>query len=85
MNFNWKTMSLSQKIAAVIAGIAVVIWVLTKINPNLLPIDMTYPAIALVTVCEAVAYWKENRKWAILFLVAAVVCFASFLLSLSLA
>ena len=77
---NWKTMSLSQKIATVIAGLAVVVWVIPKVKPDLLPFDPTYPALAVFTVCEAVIYWKEKRKWAILLIAAAVICIASFLL-----
>ena len=59
-------MPLSHKIATVIAGLAVVALLIPKVQPNLLPFDPTYPAIAVVTICEAVACWKEKRKWAYL-------------------
>jgi hypothetical protein len=56
---NWKNMPLSHKIATVIAGLAVAVWLVHRVQPNLLPIDPTYPAIAVFTVCEAVVCWKE--------------------------
>ena len=48
----------------------------------LLPFDPTYPAIAVVTVCEAVTYWKTKRTWAWLLIAAAVICFACSVLEL---
>ena len=81
---NWKNMSLSQKIATIIAGLAVAVWLLHEVQPNLLPIDPTYPAIAVVTVCEAVVYWKEKRRWAYLLIAGAVISLASFFLGLML-
>ena len=80
----WKNMSLSQKIFTVIAGLAVVVWLFCKVKPTLFPVDPTYPAIAVVTFCEAVVCWKENRKWAYLLIVGAVICIASFFLELML-
>ena len=80
----WKNMSLSQKIFTVIAGLAVVVWLICKVKPTLSPVDPTYPAIAVVTFCEAVVCWKENRKWACLLIAAAVICLACFLLELML-
>lgn len=70
---NWKNMSISQKIATVIAGLAVVVWLIPKVKPDLFPFDPTYPAIAVFTLCEAVAYWKQNRKWAYLLIAGAVI------------
>ena len=81
---NWKNMSLSQKIATVIAGLSVVIWLIPKVKPDLFPFDPTYPAIAVFTLSEAVAYWKQNRKWAYLLIAGAVISLASFLLELTL-
>jgi hypothetical protein len=81
---NWKNMSLSQKIATVIAGLAVVVWLIAKVQPKLLPFDPTYPAIAVVTICEAVAYWKTKRTWAYLLIAGTVIFFAAFLLELTL-
>ena len=78
----WKDMPLSHKILTVIAGLAVVVWLICKVKPNLFPVDPTYPAIAVVTVCEAVVYWKEKRKWAYLLIAGAVISLACFFVEL---
>ena len=70
---NWNNMPLSHKIATIIAGLAVAVWLLAEVRPGLLPFDPTYPAIAVFTVCEAVVYWKKQRKWAYLLIAAAVI------------
>ena len=77
---NWNKMPISHKIATVIAGLAVVAWLIPNVKPDLLPIDPTYPAIAVFTACEAVVYWKQKRTWALLLLAGAVICMACFLL-----
>lgn len=79
---NWKNMTIAQKIATVIAGLAVVVWLIAKVQPNLMPFDPTYPAIAVFTICEAVTYWKTKRTWAYLLIAAAVICFACSMLEL---
>ena len=81
---NWKKMPLSHKIATIIAGLAVVVWLINKVEPNLFPMDPTHPAIAVVTVCEAVVYWKTQRMWAYLLIAGAVVSLAFFFLGLTL-
>lgn len=81
---NWKNMSLAHKIATVIAGIAVVIGAIGMAKPDLFPIDPVTPAIAVFTLCEAVVYWKEKRKLAILMIAAAVISMACFVLELML-
>ena len=81
---NWKNMTLAGKIATVISGIAVAVWLIHQIKPDLFPIDPTYPSISLFTLCEAVVCWKTRRKWSYLLIAAAVICFASFILGLSL-
>ena len=80
----WNDMPLSHKILTVIAGLAVVVWLICKVKPNLFPVDPTYPAIAVVTVCEALVYWKEKRKWAYLLIAGAVISLACFFLELML-
>ena len=80
----WKNIPLSHKIATVIAGLAVVVWLICKVKPTLSPVDPIYPAIVVVTVCEAVVYWKDKRKWAYLLIAGAVICLACFLLELML-
>ena len=77
-------MFLSQKIFTVIAGLAVVVWLICKVKPTLFPVDPTYPAIAVVTFCEAVVCWKENRKWAYLLIAGAVISLGCFILELCL-
>lgn len=81
---NWKNMPLSHKIATIISGIAVVVWLINKVKADLFPVDPTYPAIAVFTICEAVVYWKEKRKWACLLIAGAVVSIAFFILELML-
>ena len=81
---NWKNMPLSHKIATVIAGLAVVVWLIHQVQPNLLPVDPTYPAIAVFTVCEAVVYWKKKRTWAYLLIAGAVISMAFFFLEMML-
>lgn len=79
---NWKNMPISHKIATVIAGLAVAIWLIPMAMPNLLPFDPTYPAVAVFTLCEAVVYWKEKRTWACLLIAGAVISLACCLLEL---
>ena len=81
---NWKNMTITQKIATVISGLAVVVWMIPKVKPNLLPVDPTYPAIAVFTACEAVVCWKQNRKWAYLLIAGAVISLAFSILELTL-
>lgn len=81
---NWKNMSLSGKIATVIAGLVVVAWLIFKVKPDLLPVDPTYPAIAVFTVCEAVTYWNTKRKWSYLLIAGTVIFLASFIMELTL-
>ncbi|MBR5226064.1 MAG: hypothetical protein IKV90_10455 [Clostridia bacterium] len=84
MNMKWKDMPLSHKIATVVACIALAIWMISHAKPALFPVDVTCPAIALFTVCEAVTYWKEKRKWAYLFIAGAVISMVCYILQLSL-
>jgi hypothetical protein len=81
---NWKNMPLSHKIATIIAGLAVVVWLIPKALPDLLPFDPTYPAIAVFTICEAVTCWKEKRKWAYLLIAGGAISIACFVLELML-
>ena len=69
-------MTLSQKIATLISVLAVVVWLISKVNPNLFPIDPSYPAIAVFTICEAVVCWNHKRKWSYLLIAGAVVSMA---------
>ena len=75
-------MPLSHKIAAIISGLAVLVWLIHQVEPTVFPFDPTCPAIAVFTVCEAVVYWKEKRKWAYLLIAAAIISFGCFALEL---
>ena len=80
----WKAMNLMQKIATIVAWVAVLLLVVSKVKPELFPIDMAYPGIALLTVCEGLVYWSYKRKWAYLLIAAAAICMACFILELCL-
>ena len=77
-------MPLSHKIATVIAGLSVVVWLIHQVKSDLLPVDPTYPAIAVFTICEAVVYWKKRRTWACLLIAGAVISMVFFVLELCL-
>ena len=77
-------MPISHKIATVIAGLAVVVWLLHRVKADLFPVDLTCPAIAVFTICEAVVYWKTKRTWAYLLIAGAVISLAAFILELTL-
>ena len=81
---NWKNMSISQKIATIISCIAVLVWLISNIKPDLFPIDLSYPAVAVFTVCVAVICWKNRRKWAYVLVAAAVMSIAFFIWGLTL-
>ena len=81
----WNDMTKMEKVLFVISCIAAVLVVASMVKPGLLPEDITYPAIAVFTVCEAIAYWNKNRKLAYLMIAAAVISMASFVLGLCLA
>ena len=72
----WKNMSKMQKIMLVIASIAAFL-VVVAMRYKEIP---TYPFVAVFTLCEAMLYWKKERKWAYIMIVGAIisiVCFMS--------
>jgi glucose-6-phosphate-specific signal transduction histidine kinase len=79
----WKNMPLFHKIAMIVSLLAVAVWVVYEVKPDLFPIDLTCPAIAVFTACEAVFYWKR-RPWGYLLIAAAVISTACFFLELML-
>ena len=83
-NMNWKNMTPMQKVVFIITCIAAALVVAINLKPDLFPVNITYPAIAVVTVMDAVVYWKQNRKWAYLLIAGAVVSVAFFVLELCL-
>jgi hypothetical protein len=80
----WKDMPLAHKIATVISGLALLVWLIPRVRPNLLPFDPTYPAIAVFTVCEAVTYWKTKRVLAWIMIGAAAISITCCILELML-
>ena len=80
----WKNMPLTHKIATIISGLAILVWLIPKVKPDLFPFDPTYPAIAVFTLCEAVVCWKDKRKWAYLLIAGAVISLGCFILELML-
>ena len=82
MNMNWKDMTTLEKAALIFTCIVAVFVVVANRIPGLFPINITYPAIALVTAIEAAVYWKKQRKWAYLLIAGAVICLAFFLMEL---
>ena len=85
MNTNWKSMTPVEKIVFIITCIAAALVVVANMKPNLFPVNITYPAIAVVTAGEAMVYWKQKRKWAHLLIAGAVISTVSFILELCLA
>jgi MFS superfamily sulfate permease-like transporter len=81
---NWKSMPFHHKIATIISCLAIVVWLICRAKPELFPMDLTYPAIVVFTVCEAVVCWKERRKWAWVLIAGAVISLACFVLELML-
>jgi hypothetical protein len=77
-------MPFSHKIATIISGLAVVVWLIAKVKPDLFPFNPTYPAIAVFTLCEALVCWKDKRKWSYLLIAGAVISLAFFALELML-
>ena len=81
---DWKNKPVLHKIMFAISAVAVVLVAVGTLKPDLFPVNVSYPAISLFTLCEAVLYWKKNRKWSLLLIFAAVICIACFALELSL-
>lgn len=84
MNVKWKDLTSMQKIGFIITCIGAVLVVVDMMKPELFPVNMTTPAVAVMTVGEAMDYWQKNRKWAWLFIGAAVIAMACFILELCL-
>ena len=82
MNWNWKDMSPMEKVALIVSCIAAFAMALAFRNQDLFPVDITSPAIAVITAFEGLAYWKKNRKLAYLLIAGTVVSLAFFVLEL---
>ena len=84
MNMKWKDMTTLQKIGLIITCLGAVVVVVAMMKPELFPVNMTTPAIAVMSVGEAMDYWQKSRKWAWLFIGAAAVSMACFVLEICL-
>ena len=78
----WNDMTPIQKVLFIISCVALVFLPVSNVMADIFPIDMTYPAIVVFTVCEAVVYWKQKRKWSYLLIGGAVISLACFVLEL---
>lgn len=84
MNTKWKDMTAMQKAGFIVVCIGAVLLVVSVLKPELFPIDMITPAIAVTSVGEAMDYWQKSKKWAWLFVGAAVIAMVCFVLELCL-
>lgn len=84
MNMKWKDMTSMQKSGFVILCIGAVLMVLGIAKPDLFPVNMTTPALVIMSVGETMDHWEKQRKWAWLFAGAGIICLACFVLELCL-
>ena len=84
MNLKWKDMTSMQKAGFIVVCLGAVLMVVCIMKPELFPVSMTTPVIAVMSVGEAMDYWQKNKKWAWLFIGSAVICMACFILELCL-
>lgn len=82
MNLKWKDMTTMQKAGFVILCVGALLMVVSIMKPALFPVSMTTPALAIMSVGEAMDYWQKSKKWAWLFIGAAAVATTTFLLEL---
>ena len=84
MNSKWKDMTTMQKSGFIILLLGAALMLVSVVKPSLFPINMTSPALIIITVGEAMDYWQKSKKWAWLFIGAAVIAMACFVLELCL-
>lgn len=84
MNEKWKDMTTMQKAGFIILCLGALLMVISFAKPGLFPISMTTPALVIMSVGKAMDYWQKNRKWSWLFVGAAVIALACFVLELCL-
>ena len=80
----WNEMSPMQKIGTVIIFVGAALMLVGFLKPALFPVDMTTIALVVMSVGEAMDHWEQKRKWAYLFIAAAVICLVCFLVGLCL-
>lgn len=78
----WEDMSRGEKILFVISVIGAVLVVVDHVKPGLFPVNLTYPGVAIFTVCEGMVYWNKQRKWAYLLIAGAAISMVFFALEL---
>ena len=84
MNLKWKDMTIMQKTGFIIVCLGAVLMLVGIMKPEFFTVNMTTPAIAVISVGEAMDYWQKSKKWAWLFVGAAVISIACFILELCL-
>lgn len=82
MNQKWKDMTSMQKTGFIIVCLGAVLMLVSILKPELFPVSMITPAIAVTSVGEAMDYWQKQRKWAWIFVGAAAISLACFVLEL---
>lgn len=70
----WNEMTPMQKIGTVIIFVGAALMLIGILKPALFPVDMTTIALVVMSVGEALDHWETKRKWAYLFIAAAVIC-----------
>lgn len=84
MNQKWKDMTSMQKTGFIVVCLGAVLMLVSILKPELFPVSMITPAIAVTSVGEAMDYWQKQRKWAWIFVGAAAISLACFVLELCL-
>ena len=84
MNTKWNNMTPMQKAGFVITCIGAALAAIAILKPDLFPVSISTPAIAVMCLGEAMDYWHKKRKWALLFAGAAVISMAAYILELCL-
>ena len=84
MDLKWKDMTSMQKAGFIVLCLGAALMVVSWIKPDLFPVKMSTPALVIMSVGEAMDYWQKSKKWAWLFIGAAVICLATFILELCL-
>ena len=80
----WKDMTSMQKAGFVILCLGAALMAVSLMKPDLFPVNMSTPALVIMSVGEAMDYWQKNKKWAWLFIGAAIISLACFILELCL-
>lgn len=84
MNLKWKDMTSMQKTGFIVLCLGALLMLVDIMKPELFPVNMTTPALAVMSVGEAMDYWQKSKKWAWLFIGAAVIAVSCFVLELCL-